>query len=234
MNILAVGAHADDIEAKCAGTLLKYKKMGHNIFEVLTTTGNIGSNSVKTRGEIAKIRKKEQIEAAKVIGAETLFLPFDDEILVDTPQTRKAFLDALRWAQPDIIFTHDPSDPSPDHWMSSRILTSVVLCLGSKLIPSERPPVDKSPSIFFWDNGAGVNFVPEVYVDISDFMDMKIDSISKHESQLEWMRNFMKDDLFETFRVISRFRGIQAGCKYAECFRAFRLRGRMPDFKLLP
>ncbi len=234
MNILAIGAHADDIEAKCGGTLLKYKAMGHKIFMVLSTTGNIGSNSAASRSEIEATRKKEQLAAARLFDAEVLFLPFDDQLLEDNPTTRKAMLDAIRWADPDIIFTHDPSDPSPDHWMTSRIVTAVVLCAGSRLTPSERPPIDKSPSVFFWDNGAGVNFLPEVYVDISEHIDLKKEAISQHESQLEWMSTFKENDLFETFEVISRFRGIQAGVQYAECYRAFRLRGRMPDFKLLP
>lgn len=234
MNILAIGAHADDIESKCGGTLLKYRKLGHKIFMVLSTTGNVGSNSVKSRDSITEIRRKEQIAAAEVIGAEVMFLPFDDQLLIDSPNTRKAFLDAIRWADPDIVFTHAPSDTSPDHWMTSRIVTSVILCTGSNLILSDYPPIDKSPSVFYWDNGAGVNFMPEAYVDISEHISEKIKAVSKHVSQLEWMSTFGEDDLFETFKVISRFRGIQAGVKYAECYRAFRLRGRMPDFKLLP
>lgn len=234
IHILAIGAHPDDIEGKVAGTLMKYKKQGHKIFLALTTSGNQGSNTVSSKEEIAAIREKEQLEAAKYYSAEVRFLRYDDELLVDTPEVRRTVLNALRWANPDVIFTHDQSDPSPDHWMTGRLVTQVILSLPGKLIPADEPPVTKKPSLFFWDNSAGIGFEPEVYVDISKFIDQKIEAISLHESQVDWMSEFVKDSFSETWRTISRFRGIQAGFEYAECFRAHRIRGYMPDFRLLP
>lgn len=232
-NILAIGAHPDDIEAKCGGTLLKYKADGHNIFFVLTTSGNIGSNDYQSREEIALIREKEQLASAKLYDAEVRFLRFDDELLLDTPETRRSVLNAMRWANPDVIFTHDLTDTSTDHPITGKIVSEVILSLSAKLVPADEPPIDKKPSLFYWDNGAGIHFVPEVYVDISENMDTKMDSIAKHQSQFKWMENFV-DEFLESYRTISRFRGIQSGCNYAEAFRAFRLRGYMPDFKLLP
>ena len=76
MNILAIGAHPDDIEVSCGGTLLKYKAMGHNIFIALTTSGNQGSNLHTSREEIAGIREKEQLEAAKLYNAKVRFFAF--------------------------------------------------------------------------------------------------------------------------------------------------------------
>ena len=63
MNILAFGAHPDDIEFLCAGTLIKYHKQGHKIFIALTTSGNTGSNDIPSRDETAAIREKEQLAA---------------------------------------------------------------------------------------------------------------------------------------------------------------------------
>ena len=65
MNILAFGAHPDDVEFLCAGTLLKYHKQGHQIFIALTTSGNTGSNEIPSKEETAAIREAEQLEAAK-------------------------------------------------------------------------------------------------------------------------------------------------------------------------
>ena len=65
MNILALGAHPDDVEFLCAGTLLKYHSQGHKIFIALTTSGNQGSNEYDNRDQIAAIREVEQLEAAK-------------------------------------------------------------------------------------------------------------------------------------------------------------------------
>jgi LmbE family N-acetylglucosaminyl deacetylase len=234
MNILAIGSHPDDIEYMCAGTLLKYKKAGHLIFIALTTSGNIGSNQHSSREEIAAIREKEQLEAAKYYAAEVRFLRFDDEGLQDTPQTRKAVIEAVRWANPEVILTNPPWDGSTDHAMTGRIVSQVLLSLPGKLIPADVPPIQKAPSLFFWDTGGGIDFNPEILVDISEFMETKLEALHKHESQYAWMKTFMEDDLYEACRVLARFRGVQRGCKYAEGFVGHKVLGYFADYRLLP
>jgi Uncharacterized proteins, LmbE homologs len=233
MNILTIAAHPDDVELCCGGTLKKYSQQGHNIFIALTTSGNIGSNN-HGREEIAAIRENEQLEAAKLFGAEVRFLRYDDESLFDTPETRRSVLNAIRWANPDVIFTHYPHDKSTDHAATSKIVTEVILSIGAKNVPSDEKPVDKSPSIFFFDTSAGIGFLPEAYVDITEVMDVKREAIKTHSSQFEWMGNFMKDDLDSFMDILSRFRGLQVDCKYAEGFIGHRVHGFMPDYKLLP
>ena len=233
-NILAVGAHPDDIEYFCAGTLFKYKKQGNKIFIALTTSGNQGSNEYTSRKEIAAIREKEQLEAAKLLEAEVRFMRFDDEGLQDTPETRKAVINAIRWANPDVIFTNSPFDPSTDHAMTGKIVSEIILSLPGKNIPADELPITKVPSLFFWDTGAGINFLPEVYVDISDVIKLKLEALSKHKSQSAWMDVFQIQGFIEHCEILSKFRGLQAGCKYAEGFIAHRIHGYMPDFKLLP
>ncbi len=234
MNILALGSHPDDIELFCFGTLYKYRELKHKIFIALTTSGNQGSNKIEKREEIAKIREKEQIEAAKLLDAEVKFLRFDDQLLFDSKKTRREVINAIRWANPDVILTNYPGDKSTDHSVTGKVVSSVVLTTGSKLIPSDLKPVDKKPSIFFWDTVAGIDFNPDVYVDISEVMDKKIEALSKHKSQISWMGEFQDYDFNESCKILSMFRGLQAGYKYAEGFKAFRLHGYMPDFKLLP
>ncbi len=234
MNILALGAHPDDVEGFCGGTLFKYKDAGHRIYIALSTSGNIGSNTAAAREEIAAIREAEQRAAAKLLDAETRFLGYDDELLLDTPETRRAVLNAIRWADPDVILTHWPNDPSTDHAMTGKIVTEVLLCSPSNLIPSDEPPIEKKPSVFFWDTASGINFLPEAYVNISDSMDRKMEALKLHDSQIGWMGEFAEDSLPELIRCWSRFRGSQVGCRYAEGFIAFRVMGFMPDFKLLP
>ena len=234
MNILALGAHPDDVEFLCAGTLFKYKQQGHKIFIALTTSGNQGSNEYDSREEIAAIREAEQLEAAKLLDAEVRFLRFDDEGLLNTPESRRAVINAIRWANPDVIFTNYPQDPSTDHGTTGRIVSEVILSLPGKNIPADEMPCMKKVSVFFWDVPAGIDFLPEVYVDISDVMDLKLEALSKHESQINWMAVFSDDNFLEYCQTLNRLRGIQAGCKYAEGFRAYRIHGYMPSFKLLP
>ncbi|MHB1459595.1 MAG: PIG-L deacetylase family protein [Armatimonadota bacterium] len=234
MNILAFGSHPDDIEVCCAGTLFKYRAQGCKIHIALTTSGNIGSNAVESREEIASIRESEQLASAAMLDAQVKFLRYDDELLIDTPELRRDVLNAIRWANPDVILTHSVDDQSPDHAVTGKVVGEVMLSLPSKLIPADEPPITKKPSLFYWDTAAGVGFLPEAYVDITDFIDMKIRALSVHKSQMEWMSTFQDDDFFESIRILSQFRGLQCGCKFAEAFRAFRLHGYMPDFRLLP
>lgn len=234
MNILALGAHPDDVEFLCAGTLLRYKQQGHKIFIALTTSGNIGSNEAASREEIAAIREAEQLAAAKFYDAEVRFMRFDDEGLLNTPETRRAVINAIRWANPDVILTNPPFDPSTDHGTTGKIVSDIILSLPSKLVPADEPPMTKAPSVFFWDIPGGIDFLPEAYVDITDTMETKLEALSKHESQVGWMGVFTDDNFLEYCRTLGRLRGIQAGCKYAEGFRGYRIHGFMADFKLLP
>jgi LmbE family N-acetylglucosaminyl deacetylase len=234
MNILAFGSHPDDVELLCAGTLLKYKKQGHKIFIALTTSGNIGSNIIEGREEIARTREAEQLDAARFYDAEVRFLRYNDEGLMDGPEVRRNVLNAMRWADPDVIFTNFPGDRSTDHNMTGTIVGRVMLSLPGKNVPADEPPIEKAPSLFYWDTAAGLHFEPEAYVDITDTYEQKIEALKCHKSQFAWMDTFQIQGFADHCRILSEFRGLQAGCRYAEGFRAYRIHGYMPDFKLLP
>jgi len=234
MNVLAIGAHPDDVEFMCLGTLLKYAKKGHRIFVALTTSGNIGSNIIEGREEIARIREAEQLEAAKLYGAKVRFLRYNDEGLVDGETVRRAVINAIRWADPDAIFTHYPGDMSTDHNVTGTIVGRVMLSLPGKNVPADEPPMSKAPSLFYWDTAAGLHFEPEAYVDITETMETKLKALETHKSQFAWMSTFQSVTLAEHCRIIAEFRGLAAGCRYAESFRGYRIHGYMPDFKLLP
>ena len=233
MNILAFGAHPDDIEYSVGGTLMKYRKQGHSIFIALATSGNTGSNVMRDTEQIARVREAEAAKAAETYGAQIRFLRFDDERLFDTDETRTAVLDALRWAKPDVIFTHNTTDESPDHAMTSKLVRAMLLSLPGINQRSNMPPSETLPSCFMWENGMGVDFIPEFYVDISDEFDVKYNALQCYESQKSWMALY-GNELGEDMKIHALFRGMQFGCKYAECFRGVHLHGCMPNYKLLP
>ena len=81
MNILCVCGHPDDAEISCGGTLLKYRKQGHNVFIVLTTSGNTGSNIIRDTKEIERVREAEMLESAKIYDAKVRFLRADDDAI---------------------------------------------------------------------------------------------------------------------------------------------------------
>lgn len=227
MNILAIAAHPDDIEIYCGGTLAKYKRLGHNTYIILMTNGNMGSNKYP-REELGKLRQDEQIEAAKVLGAGIKLLGFDDSELIDTPKARRMVIDAIRWANPDVILTHYPFDNSADHVMTSRIVMAALLSLRwNNVLDSSNAAMTKNPSVFYWDTNGGIGFNPEVYVNITQDMETKREAFKQHKSQIEfgWLR---------ALEVLSGFRGLQAGCEYAEGFMGHKIMEFMPDYKLLP
>lgn len=234
LNILAFGSHPDDIEFACAGTLLKYARAGHRIFVALTTSGNIGSNEIVGRDEIARVREAEQLEAAKAYGAEVRFLRYNDEGLVDSEALRRDVVSAMRWADPDVIFTNYPGDRSTDHNVTGTVVGRMMLSLPGRNVPADEPPITKTPSLYYWDTGAGLHFEPEVYVDVTETMPAKLEALKRHESQFAWMSTFQAVSLTDHCRILAEFRGLAVGCRYAEAFRAFRIHGYMPDFKALP
>lgn len=228
MNILAIFAHPDDVECYCAGTLLKYKQAGHKIYIALTTSGNTGANHIDSREEIAAIREAEQLEAAAYLDAEVMFLRFEDESLFDTPETRRAVLTAIRWANPDVILTHNPRDFSTDHNMTARLVTEVLLTVGGKLHPADLPPIEKQPHVFFEGQ--------KCFVNIDAQMEDKMNMIRCHKSQVAWMETFLDGADFTEQRVaIAKMYGAwSSGCTYAEGFEAHKILGFCADYRLLP
>ena len=126
----------------------------------LTTSGNQGSSVIKTREEVGATREAEALESAKLLDAEVRFIRYDDELLLDTLEARRRIINAMRWAQPDVILTHYPNDPSTDHTTTGNIVSKLMLSLMGKLIPADEPPVTKKVSLFYFDNAAGIDFCP--------------------------------------------------------------------------
>ena len=103
MNVLFVGAHPDDIEAAAGGTAARYAAEGHQLFFCIATNGNVGSATLSAN-EIAAVRRREAQNGADLVGAELIWLDFDDEFLIDSRETRTRFIHAFRIARPDEVF----------------------------------------------------------------------------------------------------------------------------------
>lgn len=219
MRVMAFEAHPDDIDLSCAGTLAKYKAQGHEAAIVCVTNGEVGSPTLG-KEEIVEIRRKEAENSAAVIGAKFFWLGYPDEFLFNTPEVRLNFIETIRQFDPDIIIAPDKdSDYHPDHTTTGQIVWDTHVMTTVPNIKTESKPCSKIADIYFMDTVAGVNFVPEFYVDISDHWEKKKRMIECHESQGEWMMAQYDASIVENAEVQTRFRGYQAGCKYAEAFR---------------
>ena len=94
--------------------------------------------------------------------------------------------------------------------------------------PSEIAP------LYYMDTIAGVGFLPEEYTDITDTLEIKLEALEKHETQLKWMRDHDGIDFVDFVRTVSKFRGLQTGVKYAEGFRVCKSWPRIITKRLLP
>ena len=238
MNILAMGAHPDDVVISCGGTLAKYAKLGHKVFTATATNGNVGSATLPME-EIAAIRKEEARRAAAHIGAEYICLDYDDEMFFEDKNARLAFIDLVRYCKADIILTHNPEDYNPDHELTSKIVNDIAVMIPVAKIQTRNPAYDKIPMIAYFEPVNGLGFVPTEYVDITDTMDIKMAMCREHKSQVTWMQDNYKDtladkDFFEQYYTIAKYRGLQCGVEYAEGFRMANDAFRVAPFRVLP
>lgn len=218
MNVLFVGAHPDDIEILAGGTAALYAQRGDKVFFCVATNGNVGSSTL-SKEAIAAVRHQEALNAAKVVGAELIWLNFDDEFLLDSVETRLAFIEAFRVARPDVVFCLWREDYNPDHSISGMLVDECVHMGPVPNIKTASPPTDKIPHVYFMDTAAGVNFVPEAYVDITNAFATKVKMVACHVSQNEWMKDIFGYDLEAFLEIPAKFRGLQASCPMAEAFR---------------
>ena len=233
MNVLAVGAHPDDLEILCGGTLAKYAKRGDHVTMAVATNGEVGSAPLP-KEQIAAIRRQEAAAAAKVIGAEFLWMDYPDEFLFSTAETRLAFLDMVRAVNPDVILAHAPTDYHPDHRTAGQILWDIRVMTTVPNIRTPHPPCSKIPEILYMETIAGVEFTPEYYVDISEVFAQKREMLACHKSQAAWLEDQYDMSYLDFIDYIGRYRGLQSGVRYAECFRSSPTWPKWSTRNLLP
>lgn len=219
MKVLAVCAHPDDAEILVGGTLAKYRQRGDDVFIAITTNGEVGHPTLP-KAEIADIRKKEATRAAERIGAQLFWMGYPDEFLYDREETRLALINVIRKCRPDVILTHWPGDLyNPDHTVTGQMTNDVAIMTTVPNIVTEAPPCEKIPVVYFMDSVAGVGFVPEEYVDISQHLEDKLNMLAEHKSQVgDWLNDQYAISMSEMVITCAKYRGIQSGVLYAEGF----------------
>lgn len=218
MRILAIGAHPDDVEIACSGTLAKCVKRGDTVIVCHASSGNLGHVVIPPE-ELKGIRANEAKRAGAMAGIEVIYGGFDDlEIYDGNKQARDKMVDVIRYAQPDVIITHHPDDYMPDHTAVSRLVFDASFTATLPNYPTGVDKVAKLVPIYYMDTLAGVGFNPTEYVDISEEIELKLQMLECHESQLVWMREHDGIDFADMVKNCSRYRGYQCGVEYAEAF----------------
>jgi LmbE family N-acetylglucosaminyl deacetylase len=183
------------------------------------TSGNMGDAHIPPP-KLAAMREKEMRDAAALIDASLLWPAIDDEHVFPCAEQRRVMIDLLREADPDVILTHAPNDYHPDHRAVSQLVFDSYFQKGLPHIPQQtrRSCRFGTAQIYYMDNLGGIGFDPTEYVDITTTMEVKHRMLACHKSQFSAMTELAHTDLREMVEAQSRFRGIQAGCRYAEGF----------------
>ena len=234
MNVLAIGCHPDDIEINCAGTLAKCVKRGDNVTVCHVCNGNLGHVIIKP-DELREIRAAEAKKAGSLAGIKVVTCDIGDVLAYEgSKEQRDLVVDIIREADPDFIITHAPNDYMPDHVAVSRLVFDASFAAS---VPHYKKKVDKVAKvtpIFYMDNLGGVNFIPTEYVDVTDEIDIKLEMLECHESQLKWMRDHDNIDFADMVKTCAKYRGYQCNAAYAEGFSQCLAYPKIQTKRMLP
>ncbi len=199
---LIIGAHPDDPETGCGGTMILLKQAGYQVVSVYMTKGERGITG-KSLNEAAEIRVKEGTEACKILGAQPIFMT---QIDGDTEINKARYVEMrelIAKENPDIVFTHWPIDGHPDHRVCSLLVYDAWRRLGYNF------------DLYYFEVMSGTQtqlFSPTDYVDITSVAKQKKEACFCHKSQ-------NMEPLYEEWHTpMEQFRGLEFRCKHAEAF----------------
>jgi bacillithiol biosynthesis deacetylase BshB1 len=221
LDILAFGAHPDDVELGCGGTLLAAVAEGKKVGIIDLTQGELG-----TRGTVAD-RLKEAMLAGEIIGvAVRENLGMKDGFFVNDQTHQLAIVTIIRKYQPDIILCNAPEDRHPDHGKAAKLVADAAFLAGLVKVQTTDNGVAQTawrPShVFHYIQSR--NLQPSFVVDISEHIDKKMASIVAHASQFynpnsNEPNTFISSDSFlEFIKGRAKEFGQQVGVQYAEGF----------------
>lgn len=230
LRILAVGAHPDDIEIRCGGTLARYAEAGHHVMMAHATNGNKGHLTLPP-AELAKVREQEARASAAVIGAELFWMNFPDAEIFYDKETRLAFVDLIRQARPDIIITHWHEAYHPDHMITSQLVCGASYLSTVPYVETEHKICAVVPQIYYFEVDFNADSEATEYVDVSSVYETKRKMLACHQSQFVWVKENHDVDLGGRMEMRDAHYGGICGVAYAE---RFMPRGFRPTKRLLP
>jgi LmbE family N-acetylglucosaminyl deacetylase len=199
VNILAIGAHPDDLEFGCAGALVRHGQHGDRVFLAVVTDGGIGGG--------AKMRRQEQLDAAKIIGAEDVFfLDYPDTLFECNRESIMRIEEVVRKVEADVVYTHYGDDTHQDHRNVARAV-----------VPAAR----SVRSLLLFEGLSSQNLAPTIFVNIGKVINQKLAALEAHASQVA-RTNIERMTILDICRSAASFRGIQGRVTYAEGFAPIR------------
>ena len=210
MKILAIGAHLDDIEIACGGTLAKAVHNGHSVKAlVMSRSGYTNIEGVVQRSDDTAVEEGKKalevlgVKDVRILGFPAKDIPFASEVINEIDRTMEEY-------DPDIIFTHHPFDTHQAH-----------AGVSNASIAAAR----RRNTIFFYEpitpsGRSYVAFRPQLYIDVEEYIEQKIASLREHKTEYE---KFGKEDWITGVKCRCGYRGYEIGKKYAEAYEVLRL-----------
>jgi LmbE family N-acetylglucosaminyl deacetylase len=201
LKVVVAGAHPDDPETACGGTMARWADLGHEVVSLYLTRGEAGIKG-KSHAEAATIRTAEAQKACEILKVRAVFAGQIDGATEVTPDRYDEFRKLLEAEKPDMVFTHWPVDTHRDHRAISLLVYDAWLRSGRKF------------ALYYFEVLTGSQTQtchPTDYVDITATEARKREACFAHESQ-------NPAEFYPHHDAMNRFRGYEAGCKLAEAF----------------
>jgi LmbE family N-acetylglucosaminyl deacetylase len=223
-RVLAFGAHPDDVEFMCAGTLALLAAKGYEIHVACMAGGEMGSPRLSVQAIRAR-RLQEAAAAAALLGGAFHYAGgYDLEVDYNAAYRRRTTR-VLREVDPLIVLTHAPTDYLIDHEETSRLVRTAAYIASIPNYDCETPTqhTGRFPYLYYWDAMGlrdifGRPLPIGMYVDIGGVMEVKTRMLAAHASQREWLAHHNKDEYMEMMKSLARAAGRKAGVRYAEGF----------------
>ena len=201
LTVLAIAPHPDDLEIGCGGTLINLAKAGHAVHLLVMTQGDAGGKP--------GIRAKEQADAAKLYKAKSLTWGGFKDTQVPLGKASIDAMDAvIKKVRPDLVFAPWGDETHQDHRNTSAQVRSATRY---------------TQNVLFYEVPSTVDFLPDVFVDITRSLEAKYKALRAHKSQVHKV-NVADLSIIDCARAMAHFRGYQGRVKAAEGFKALRLR----------
>lgn len=228
VDILAFAAHPDDVELSASGTILKHISMGKTVAVVDLTQGELGS-----RGTV-ETRYSEAAEASKILGLTAREnLKMADGFFELSQENKLKIVEQIRRFRPKVILANAISDRHPDHGRGSQLVKEAIFLAGLRKVETSWDDEIQTPwrpkSLFFYIQDRFL--MPDFVVDISDYMDDKIESIKAYKTQFfnpdsaEPLTPISGEGFFDFLKGRWKEYGRSIGVDYAEGFIVERVPG---------
>ncbi|NOX53104.1 MAG: LmbE family protein [Planctomycetes bacterium] len=225
----AIGAHPDDVEFNMAGTLALLAQAGFETHMMNVSRSNLDSNELPEE-EITRIRRQEAERSAAVLGA-VYHPPICDDLMIFYEDKLLRQMSAvIREVRPDIVLLPSLNDYMEDHTNTARLVVTACFSRGMRHYRSDPPRAATDQDVYLYHaqphlnrDGMRTLVVPDLFVNVTSVIDVKLKMLGCHESQRQWLDETQGlDDYLESMRQasaeVARLSG-QAGWEYAEGWR---------------